>query len=904
MSLTRSYLLFIASAAFYGSMLMACADESRDPTAELVAKVRPDTLPCPVPEKVQAKQIYYNKLGLLPIMFNALTTNPDALPLLIGKPLSGQTYDRGRYPGTANEYLSRQLEDVWARQLMRYVVSCALDNNQSVSWTDPETEEAIVWKGEGGLCPQWHGRGIGDNPACQEAVSACVLARNNALGAQVRISMRGVQNGQALPLSPVLIGGVPDGVTSAEQCLDGIAPGFERDCGWTVDYVGMCEQDMPVQLVAGDKECSGETMVRVCAGPGACDSDGAVVATDNGPCNREIEFSCPQKGSFTVMHAPLDRRAPEPGAPAAGSAKNAVYPVSEPILYSWREGAFYGNMLSATSLNPSIRVTVTPSGLVYTFAGDEFPAGRHSASMPTSCGKGERAEQTRYAWHEWLMKKIELQADVVIHQDMYACWDPIWTEGAAYAAERICAGPTGAQVCAASAVGQCWYGTRSQSNLCASDDSSEVKRDRDYDRCADDTGRVWRYPITVFLDDPCALAPGACGTRQVSAVAAGGNHSCALLDNGRVRCWGSNSTGQLGYANTNNIGDDEAASAAGDVEVGGTVTRLALGAAHTCALLDTGAVRCWGWNWFGQLGYGNQDAIGDGEVPAAVGLVDIGGKATALAAGAHHTCALLDTGDVRCWGLNLYGQLGYSHTNNIGDTETPATVGPVAIGGKAIALAAGVYHTCALLDSGEVRCWGYNFNGQLGYGHTNNIGDNELPRDAGPVDIGGSVSALTAGSYHTCALLDSGEVRCWGLNSAGQLGYGNTIAIGDTESPRAAGVVDTGDDVIQIAAGGVHTCALLSSGQVRCWGGNGNGQLGYGHTSNIGDTERPAEVGHVEAGGTLAQLDLGANHSCVLNGSGKVRCWGQNASGQLGHGHTIPIGDNEVPAATGNVPVF
>jgi cysteine-rich repeat protein len=214
--------------------------------------------------------------------------------------------------------------------------------------------------------------------------------------------------------------------------------------------------------------------------------------------------------------------------------------------------------------------------------------------------------------------------------------------------------------------------------------------------------------------------------------------------------------------------------------------RLDAGNWHTCALLESGAVRCWGRNRYGQLGYGHTSPIGDSEAPSSAGDVSAGERVVQLAAGAYHTCALLESGTVRCWGDNEYGRLGYGHSSPIGDNEAPSSVNPVDVGGRVVQLAAGDSHTCALLEGGAVRCWGPNWNGELGYGHMRAIGDDESPSSAGDVNVGGRVVQLAAGSYHTCAVLEGGGVRCWGYNENGQLGYGHMRAIGDDESPSSA----------------------------------------------------------------------------------------------------------------------
>jgi alpha-tubulin suppressor-like RCC1 family protein len=234
----------------------------------------------------------------------------------------------------------------------------------------------------------------------------------------------------------------------------------------------------------------------------------------------------------------------------------------------------------------------------------------------------------------------------------------------------------------------------------------------------------------------------------------------------------------------------EPASQPGWAPAGG----LDAGVYHTCGLLADGKVLCWGYSGSGQLGLGHTDTIGDDEIPSSTSPVELGpGRATALAAGDYHTCALLHDGRVHCWGFGADGRLGYADSHSVGDDETPGSVGPVDLGPgrRATAISAGTAHTCAILDDGTVRCWGYNFQGQLGYGNQETIGDNETPGSVGPVDLGTgrTAKAITAGGSHTCALLDDGAVRCWGLGTSGQLGYGNTNRVGDDEVPASHGLL-------------------------------------------------------------------------------------------------------------------
>ncbi|ACY15475.1 RCC1 domain-containing protein [Haliangium ochraceum] len=190
-----------------------------------------------------------------------------------------------------------------------------------------------------------------------------------------------------------------------------------------------------------------------------------------------------------------------------------------------------------------------------------------------------------------------------------------------------------------------------------------------------------------------------------------------------------------------------------------------------------------------------------------------------VAAGYAHTCVLFDDGGVRCWGKGANGRLGTGATENIGDDETPAASADVALGGRAVQISAGDDHACALLDTGKLRCWGGNRDGQLGYGHTRDIGDDETPASAGDVPLDEAVAQVVAGSAYTCALLESGRVRCWGASPEGETGLGlDGRTIGDDEAPTAVPALELGGRVTQLAGATGMPCALLEGGAVRCWG--------------------------------------------------------------------------------------
>ena len=483
------------------------------------------------------------------------------------------------------------------------------------------------------------------------------------------------------------------------------------------------------------------------------------------------------------------------------------------------------------------------------------------------------------------------------------------------------------------------------------------------DECVAD-GMVCDVDATCVATDPssfsCRCNDGFRGDGTNCAAVAtqlssGRLHSCAVVGSGSVRCWGRGAEGQLGYGNTEVVGDDELPASVGFVDVGEEVTQVAAGQAHTCALLRSGTVRCWGDASLGQLGYGGTESIGDDETPAAfhARLLSIGRKmganvelsapAVQVVAGANHNCALLQGGAVRCWGVSSVGQLGYGGRLPVGDDETLGefderrlaegfTNGAnVDVGGVVVQLAAGSWHTCALLGTGTVRCWGASGGGQLGYGNKENIGDDpgETPAGAaaGDVQIGSTapVANLIAGGSQTC-VLQGGSLRCWGGNVFHQLGYATTRNIGDQATPAMEdqGAVLPGSIFRQVAMGFNHGCAVQVNGSVRCWGRTDRGRLGFGELSGekIGTRKSlsalsSSEINLLGPGEDVSMLSAGEHHTCALLQSGAIRCWGRGDWGQLGYGgcnvvsegqtltsSTCPdIGDDEDPVSAGTVSV-
>ena len=340
------------------------------------------------------------------------------------------------------------------------------------------------------------------------------------------------------------------------------------------------------------------------------------------------------------------------------------------------------------------------------------------------------------------------------------------------------------------------------------------------------------------------------------SVSAGSGHTCGLTDRGGVMCWGGNTNGQLGDGTTT---DRYSPVYVKGLSTG--VTAISAGTTHTCALLTTGGVKCWGNNNRGQLGDGTKvnrwtpvDVIG---LTSGVASIEAGGL---------DTCAVTIHGGAKCWGSNQGGRLGDGTTT---DRSTPANVIGLFTGVAAIrANDAGGAHTCALLTNGGLKCWGANVNGQLGDGTTT---ESHIPVDVSGLTSG--VSDVALGTWHTCAATSSG-VKCWGDNSFGQLGNAMT-----TTQTTPAGVIGLEGGALHVATGRDHSCALVSSGSVKCWGSNFSGELGDGTTMG-----RLSPVDVIGLSGTVAAISAGGSHSCALLTDGGINCWGENSSGGLGNG--------------------
>ena len=341
---------------------------------------------------------------------------------------------------------------------------------------------------------------------------------------------------------------------------------------------------------------------------------------------------------------------------------------------------------------------------------------------------------------------------------------------------------------------------------------------------------------------------------QASIVVSGGIHSCAVLGDQTVRCWGNNGYGQLGNGTVTD-------STVPVVATGVTgVTVIAAGEHHTCVVAPP-SVSCWGRNDSGQLGNGT--VIGSSPAVSVGGLLGI----TALAAGRAHTCGLVGNngpGAVWCWGAGSSGQLG-------NDLYTPSSV-PVAVSGltDAIAIGAGADTTCAVRSTRTVVCWGDNTSGKLGNG-------SNVLKIGVPSPVSGLTDAVdvSPGYRHTCSHTTTGLLWCWGDESIGQLGNGVAVPSAFSNVPIAVAI----PLVALVSSGSDFTCATLALQGVNCWGRNDLGQIGDGSTT-------PRTVPTAPGINGVVTTSAGDGHVCVRTNTSNVRCWGWNGFGQLGDGTT------------------
>ena len=372
------------------------------------------------------------------------------------------------------------------------------------------------------------------------------------------------------------------------------------------------------------------------------------------------------------------------------------------------------------------------------------------------------------------------------------------------------------------------------------------------------------------------------------SLGAGFNYTCVKFKSGRLKCWGMNRFGLLGLGDSDHRGDEagEMGDALPYVNLGSgrTVQTHYSGLVNNCAILDNGALKCWGYNADGALGIGDTDNRGDdpNEMGDQLPSVDLGSGLTAKSvAPGFKTCAILSNDQLKCWGTNVEGALGLGDTRRRG--AIPGEMGdalpPIQLGGaRPLQVEVGYLGSCAMLDNGTAKCWGWNEHGELGRGDT-------LPWKAtdpfATIDLGTgrTVRSIAVLASSNCALLDNGMVKCWGDGDEGALGLPDLESRGDNpgEMGDALPPVNLGpQSTVKSLVGGIsYVCAVLGDNTVKCWGGDVSIAMGG----------NPVRV-DLGTGRTVKAVTVGASHACAILDNDKVKCWGDNNFGQLGLGDT------------------
>jgi len=393
------------------------------------------------------------------------------------------------------------------------------------------------------------------------------------------------------------------------------------------------------------------------------------------------------------------------------------------------------------------------------------------------------------------------------------------------------------------------------------------------------------------------------------------DHNCILTSSSQLKCWGRGDLGQLGYGDNFNRGNS--ANQMSDylpfVNVNSNVQSIQVGGSHSCVHFSPSFdVKCWGTSSNGQLGYGDTQDRGGGanEMGEYLSIINFGPSVfvSEVSSGIYHNLILTDSGQIKAWGSNDSGQLGYGDTTDRGDSANQMSdyLPFVQLGsGRTTIFERSLrYSSCVILDDLSVKCWGGNGSGQCGQGTTSNIGDapNEMSDYLPPINFpsGVIVSSLGTGWSHIGIISSTGYLFTWGWNSFGQLGIGHSSNIGDGGSEMGENLktvnVGSGRSVVQFQGGQLHSCVILDNFNVKCFGRSDQGQLGYGDTSTRGNLAN--EMGNylpevnLGSGLTAQSLHIGGYHTCVVLNDNSFKCFGLNNYGQLGTGNTDTRGDD------------
>ena len=371
---------------------------------------------------------------------------------------------------------------------------------------------------------------------------------------------------------------------------------------------------------------------------------------------------------------------------------------------------------------------------------------------------------------------------------------------------------------------------------------------------------------------------------RVVDIQMGYTHACTLFEDGKLKCWGSNSDDSWDWG-IRTIGETVPTRWVPNLPFvnlgsGKTAKAVSLGDKHTCAIRNDDSLVCWGRSTTRQLGINSTlDQTTPPTNPINLGS---GKTAVAVAAGGVHTCALLNDGSVKCWGSRAKGTLGNGVVLNR-SISTPQAVS-LGSGKTAKIIASGHDNTCAILNDDSLVCWGGNNDGRLGLGDTT---ERSTPQ---AVAVGGTVRAISLSlGGHTCATLTNNSLKCWGRNWYGQVGDGTTIS---KNSPTAISL-GSGKTAKSLTLGYAHTCAILNDDTLKCWGSAGDdelGQLGSGEDDNLATP--PSTAVDLGTNKSARQIGTGTDFSCALLNDHTVKCWGGNYDGKLGAGSDVEWGDD------------
>ncbi len=355
-----------------------------------------------------------------------------------------------------------------------------------------------------------------------------------------------------------------------------------------------------------------------------------------------------------------------------------------------------------------------------------------------------------------------------------------------------------------------------------------------------------------------------------------GQRGCAIGDNGRAYCWGSDQLGRLGQT----VKPLEVySSGTSDIPAGAVLSSLTASGTHRCVLDSDGKAYCWGSNYGGELGIGPSADVVTARPAAVVSDGALAGVTlTRISAGAYNTCALDASGKAYCWG-GSGDRVGDGTTNvDVRHREPVAVDTSGVLAGKMLTqISVGYAQSCAIASNGKAYCWGWGSSGVLGNGSTADA-PSPVAVDTSGVLAGKTLTGLATGPFHTCALDSDGKAYCWGDGIGGALGNGSTADSSVPVAVEASGVL-SGKTLVAITANERYTCALDTAGKAYCWG-----ERALGGNATSSSTPVAVDDSGVLSGRVLTQISAGYSHACARDTQGRAYCWGVGTSGQLGDG--------------------